>query len=117
MPQSESFECRMASGEDDVSNGTLKNFLLKLLVNLTTIFNTVFSLICSPSRWIYARIIPALKLLRAHHTAEGYRPIYFFSTISQVLETMVLARISDHLCSSDSALQIRVHVTTAFNRK
>ncbi|GJQ74352.1 hypothetical protein Trydic_g21231 [Trypoxylus dichotomus] len=40
---------RKSPGEDRIPNGALKNLLLKLLVNLATIFNAVFRLTCYPS--------------------------------------------------------------------
>ncbi|GJQ86526.1 hypothetical protein Trydic_g10426 [Trypoxylus dichotomus] len=88
---------RKSPGGDGISNGALKNLPLKLLVNLTTIFNAVLRLMCYPPGWKSARIALVPKPNRNHHCPEGYHPIPLFCTIKKALESLLLARISDHL--------------------
>ncbi|GJQ82612.1 hypothetical protein Trydic_g9493, partial [Trypoxylus dichotomus] len=107
-----------SDGKDAIPKGALRNLPLKLLVNLTTIFNAV----------------PVPKPKKDHDSPEGCRPISLVCTISKVLETLLLAGISDHLDyhrllddnhfgfrygHSVTAQPFRItdHVTTAFNRE
>ncbi|GJQ66724.1 hypothetical protein Trydic_g4669 [Trypoxylus dichotomus] len=125
---------RKTPGEDGIPSGAPRNLPLKLLVNLTTIFNAVLYLICYPSRWKCARIVPVPRSKKNHHSPEGYRPISLLCTISKVLETLLLTRISDNLnehrlldddhlgfrsghSTASQLFQITDHVTIAFNRK
>ncbi|GJQ68696.1 hypothetical protein Trydic_g17232 [Trypoxylus dichotomus] len=77
--------------EDYISNRTLKNLSLKLVVNLTTICNAMPRF---RTRGKSARIISLRKSRKNHHTLEDYRPILLPDTISKVLETLQLARIN-----------------------
>ncbi|GJQ65904.1 hypothetical protein Trydic_g4004 [Trypoxylus dichotomus] len=96
-----------SSGEDGIPNGALTNLSLKLLINLTTIFN---GLTCYPSGWKSARLVPVPKLMMDHHSPESYCLISLLCTISKFgfrsgnSTTSQLFRIMDCF-------------TTAFNRK
>ncbi|GJQ83305.1 hypothetical protein Trydic_g8896 [Trypoxylus dichotomus] len=68
------------------------------------------------------------KPKKDHHLPEGYRPISLLYPASKVLETLLLARINDHLdddqsrfisgySSTSQLFRVTDHVTTAFNRK
>ncbi|GJQ68646.1 hypothetical protein Trydic_g17193 [Trypoxylus dichotomus] len=119
---------RKSPDEDGFPHGTFAQ------INLTMIFNAVLRLACYPSGWKSARIVPVLKLKKDHHSPKGYRSISLFCTISKVLETLLLARINDHLnehrlldndqfgfrsghSTTSQFFRITNHVITAFNRR
>ncbi|GJQ79556.1 hypothetical protein Trydic_g16402 [Trypoxylus dichotomus] len=52
---------------------------------------------CYLSRWKSARIIPVHKLKKDHGIPEDHYPTSLLSTINKFLETLLLARINDHL--------------------
>ncbi|GJQ64816.1 hypothetical protein Trydic_g6993 [Trypoxylus dichotomus] len=68
--------------KDEIPNEALKNLIL--LVNLAITFSS-------------ARIISIPKPMKDSHPPESYRSISLLSTISKVLEILLLATISDHL--------------------
>ncbi|GJQ73391.1 hypothetical protein Trydic_g13756 [Trypoxylus dichotomus] len=87
-----------------------------------------------PSKWKSTRIIPILKPNKDHYFSNGYRSISLLTTISNVLETLLLTSINDHLdehrLEDDDQFgfrpghsitlqlyQITDHVKTSFNRK
>ncbi|KRT81504.1 hypothetical protein AMK59_5109, partial [Oryctes borbonicus] len=49
------------------------------------------------ARWKSARVIPVLKPKKDPHSPDSYRQISLLGTISKILESLLLARINEHL--------------------
>ena len=86
-----------AEGPDKISNYHLKHLGPHATTALTAIINYSWLHNKIPAVWKIAHIVPILKPNKPPNLPESYRPISLLSTISKLMEKLVLARIKPHL--------------------
>ena len=86
-----------APGADEVNNILIKNLPEKGLDYLKNIVNSCLRLSHFPKAWKHAKVIPIPKPGKPANEVSGYRPISLLSSISKILERILLRRINDHL--------------------
>lgn len=92
---------RKAPGDDNVTNSMLKNSPRKFIVALTYIMNACIMLSYFPDGWKNAITIPIRKPGKPADDVSSYRPISLLSSMSKILERIILHRINSHLEQSD----------------
>jgi hypothetical protein len=90
----EKLKSEKASGCDGVPTILLKNIPGRVAVFLFYIFNSCFKLCHFPKQWRHAIVNPILKLGRDHSDLSNYRPISLFSSISKILDRIILKRLN-----------------------
>jgi len=86
-----------APGLDEVNNILLKNLPEKGLEYLKFIINSCLKLNHFPKIWKHAKVIPIPKPGKPANELSSYRPISLLSSISKILERVLLYRINEHL--------------------
>jgi hypothetical protein len=86
---------RKAPGQDTISNAALKNIPPKGIVMLTNIFNGCLRLGYFPSAWKTGIIITIPKAGKDHNLPVNHRPITLLSSVSKLLERVVLKFLLD----------------------
>ena len=86
-----------APGLDEVNNILIKNLPEKGFEYLKFIINSCLKLNHFPKIWKHAKVIPIPKPGKPAHEVSSYRPISLLSSISKILERVLLRRINDHL--------------------
>jgi hypothetical protein len=81
-------------GCDGVPNILLKNIPWRAAVFLTYIFNSCLKLCYFPKEWRNATLIPIPKPGKDHSDPSNYRPISLLSSISKILERVILKRLN-----------------------
>ena len=84
-------------GLDDVNNILIKNLPPRGLEYLKFIVNSCLTLQHFPKVWKHAKVIPIPKPGKPPNELSSYRPISLLSSISKILERILLNRINDHL--------------------
>nr|AAB04627.1 reverse transcriptase [Chironomus tentans] len=84
-------------GLDDVNNILIKNLPPKGFEYLKFIINSCLKLNHFPKVWKHAKVIPIPKPGKPTNEVSSYRPISLVSSISKILERILLNRINDHL--------------------
>lgn len=82
-----------APGPDKINNDQIKNLPRKPLVLLTRIYNSCMLKEYFPIHWKTAKVVPIPKRDKDLHDAKNHRPISLLSTLSKILERLLLARI------------------------
>jgi len=86
-----------APGLDEVNNILIKNLPPKGFEYLKFIINSCLKLNHFPKIWKHAKVIPIPKPGKPANETSSYRPISLLSSISKILERVLLNRINDHL--------------------
>jgi hypothetical protein len=86
-----------ATGPDNISNIHLKHLSIHTISYLTSIFNKSIQLNYIPPQWKKALIIPKLKPGKDPSNPSSYRPISLLSTISKLLEKLILNSILQYI--------------------
>jgi hypothetical protein len=86
-----------APGLDDVNNILVKNLPPKGFEYLKYIINACLKLNYFPKAWKHAKVIPIPKPGKPSNEVSSYRPISLLSTMSKILERVLLNRINEHL--------------------
>ena len=85
-----------AVGPDNLSPRLLRQCAHELAGPLTIIFNECLQASRWPRAWKMSRVVPVHK--KDDKTeAKNYRPVSLLSVLSKVLETIVAARVTEHL--------------------
>lgn len=86
-----------APGLDEVNNILIKNLPASGLEYIKYIINSCLKLEYFPKVWRHAKVIPIPKPGKPANELSSYRPISLLSSISKILERVLLNRINDHL--------------------
>jgi hypothetical protein len=86
-----------APGLDEVNNILIKNLPEKGFEYLKFIINSCLKLNHFPKVWKHAKVIPIPKPGKPANELSSYRPISLLSSISKILERVLLNRINEHL--------------------
>ncbi|KAG5674521.1 hypothetical protein PVAND_004483 [Polypedilum vanderplanki] len=97
-----------APGNDDIKNCLLKQLPPMGFEILLTIFIACFKLGYFPKKWKHARITPICKPQKDPKKSTSYRPISLLSSISKVLEKLILAKINKH-CNDNNIIPPTQH--------
>lgn len=92
---------RKSPGDDAIKNITIKHLPKKGIVYLTQIYRACFRLSYFPNEWKHAKIIAIPKPGKDLTNPSNYRPISLLSTLSKILEKIVLGKINLHLRCKD----------------
>lgn len=88
---------RKAPGQDGVRNIMLKRLPRKGLVYLTKVFNACLKYTYFPDNWKHATVVAIPKSNKDVTLPTNYRPISLLSSISKILERLILNRLNRHL--------------------
>lgn len=86
-----------APGKDRVHNRLIKKFPPNAILFLTSIINCCLRLSYFPQVWKNAKVIAIKKPNKPANTPSSYRPISLVSSLSKILERVLLTRINEHL--------------------
>ena len=86
-----------APGQDNVNNILIKNLPPKGFEYIKFIINSCLKFNHFPKVWKHAKVIPIPKPGKPANELSSYRPISLLSSISKILERVLLNRINDHL--------------------
>ncbi|KFM59099.1 RNA-directed DNA polymerase from mobile element jockey, partial [Stegodyphus mimosarum] len=75
----------------------IKRFPVKIMFYLTKILNVILQWQHFPEIWKTAKITPILKAKKPASSPDSYRPISLLSSLSKILEAVLLRRINDYL--------------------
>lgn len=84
---------RGAPGGDSITNICLKNLPPTAITQLATIFNSSLELSHMPSSWKNAIVVMIPKPLKNHLDPSNYRPISLLTTLSKLLERLIMSRL------------------------
>ena len=84
-------------GQDGIDNKLIKNFTKKARVQLTYIANAILKQAYYPMAWKKALVIPIPKAKKDNTNPENFRPISLLSSLSKVVEKVILSRLTKHL--------------------
>lgn len=86
-----------APGIDRVHNRLIKNLPSNAILLLTLIINCCLRLGYFPNSWKQAKVIAIRKPNKPANLPSSYRPISLVSSLSKILERVILSRINAHL--------------------
>lgn len=86
-----------AAGFDGIQSPLIKNLPDTGLLLLLIIINSCLYLGYFPKNWKHAKMIGIRKPDKPAHLPSSYRPISLLSTLSKVLERIILSRVKSHL--------------------
>lgn len=84
-------------GFDRMHNSLLKRLPHVGMIYVNFIMNCCFKLCYFPTDWKHAKVIALKKPGKDSRNPANYRPISLLSSLSKVLERILVARINDHL--------------------
>jgi Reverse transcriptase (RNA-dependent DNA polymerase)/Endonuclease-reverse transcriptase len=87
---------RKAPGQDTITNSQLKNLPKQALHTLEQILNQCLNNQYFPKPWRHAIVLPILKPNKPPSRPESYRPISLLSSLSKILEKVILNRLQRH---------------------
>lgn len=90
-------KARKAPGPDGVRNVMLKHLPRKGLVFLCKIFNACLKHVYFPDAWKDATVVAIPKPNKDITLPSNYRPISLLSSLSKILERIILKRLNIHL--------------------
>lgn len=85
-----------APGKDGIQNIVIKNIGRKAIVQLMYIINAIIKTGNYPQKWKTAIVIPILKTGKNPIYPASYRPISLLTSISKVVEKVILNKIRKH---------------------
>lgn len=88
-------------GLDKVHNRLIKNLPPIGFLYLTLIINSCLHLSYFPLPWKHAKMIPIRKPGKPPQNPSSYRPISLLSSLSKILERVILRRLNAHLTSNN----------------
>lgn len=86
-----------APGFDRINNMLIKKLPARGIEYLRTIVNACLSLHYFPETWKHAKVISLLKPGKPANAPSSYRPISLLSSLSKILERVILNRINAHI--------------------
>lgn len=86
-----------APGMDKVHNSLIKKLPHDGVLLLTMIINACIKLSYFPSHWKHAKVIAICKPNKASSLPSSYRPISLLSSLSKILERVIMSRLVKHL--------------------
>lgn len=89
-------KAKKSPGDDAISNKVIKKLPFRATVLLTKIVNACLQLGYFPKDWKTAKVIAILKPNKVPTEPSSYRPISLLSSLSKILEKIILKRINDH---------------------
>lgn len=87
---------KKAPGSDQVNNNILKELSAKAGSRLVEILNACLKLQHFPQSWKEARVVVFPKPGKSRKDPNNYRPISLLSSISKILERLLLRRMESH---------------------
>lgn len=88
---------KKAPGQDVIRNAMLKRLPRKGLVHLTKVFNACLKLTYFPEKLKHATVVAIPKANKDVTLSTNYRPISLLSSLSKILERLILNRLNRHL--------------------
>lgn len=85
---------RKAPGEDLITNAALKHLPQKVIIYLTGLINGCLRINYFPEAWKKAIIVTIPKPGKDHNKPDNYRPISLLSSLSKILERVILIKIN-----------------------
>ncbi|KAG5670078.1 hypothetical protein PVAND_000363 [Polypedilum vanderplanki] len=84
-------------GADQISNRLIKKLPRRGIIHLVNILNACLQLNYFPNKWKFAKIIPIPKPGKVKSNPTSYRPISLLSSLSKILEKVILVRLQHHI--------------------
>ncbi|KAG5673197.1 hypothetical protein PVAND_003264 [Polypedilum vanderplanki] len=84
-------------GEDKITNRLLKQLPPKGVKFLVKIINNCLISRYFPCKWKCANVVPIAKPGKKKNDPTGYRPISLLSSVSKILERIILSRLETHI--------------------
>ncbi|KAG5669722.1 hypothetical protein PVAND_000017 [Polypedilum vanderplanki] len=84
-------------GPDKISNRLIKNLPRRGIKYLSKIFNSCLYHNYFPTTWKSANVVPIPKPGKKKADPTAYRPISLLSSLSKILERIILIRIQNHI--------------------
>ena len=88
---------KKSPGDDGIPNKVLKQFPKRAIIMVTKIYNACLKFSYYPDTWKVAKVIPIPKPNKNLSLASSYRPISLLSSLSKILERIILQRISRYV--------------------
>lgn len=86
-----------APGNDRINNTLIKRLPSRAIETLENIYKACIIQSYFPTGWKHAKVIPIHKPSKPKTDPASYRPISLLSSLSKILERLLLNRINDHL--------------------
>lgn len=86
-----------APGMDGISTLVIKHLTIRVGMLILNIFNACLSLSYFPTAWKTAKVLAFYKPGKPPKLPTSYRPISLLSTLSKILERVILQRIQNHI--------------------
>ncbi|KAG5674277.1 hypothetical protein PVAND_004257 [Polypedilum vanderplanki] len=80
-------------GTDQISNRLIKKLPRRSIIHLVNIVNACLQLNYFPNKWKFAKVIPIPKPGKVKSNPTSYRPISLLSSLSIILEKVILVRL------------------------
>ena len=80
---------KSSSGLDGIPPIVLKHLPLRIIINLTILFNNAINHSCFPGLWKNAKVLPVLKKGKCPSDPSSYMPISLTPSISKVFESVI----------------------------
>lgn len=90
-----------APGIDKIHNSLIKNLPPLAVILLTLIINSCLKLSYFPNEWKHAKVIGIRKPNKPASAPSSYRPISLLSSLSKILERIILSRLNGHLTDNN----------------
>ena len=92
---------RKAPGPDNITATQLKNLPSKTIVQIYYIFRACLQISYFPNDWKIAKVHPIPKPGKNKTVLQNYRPISLLSTLSKILEKIILIQLGKHLTQNN----------------
>lgn len=92
---------RKSPGDDSINNILLKQLPKKAIIMLMHIYRACLKLSYFPEVWKCAKVIPIPQPKKDQALACNYSPISLLSSLSKVLEKLILTRLKAHISTHD----------------
>jgi hypothetical protein len=90
-----------APGLDRIHNSMLKQLPWTAVIYVNFIICCCIKLCYFPEKWKTANVVAIKKPGKSPSSVDSYRPISLLSTLSKILERVILKRLQNHLDSND----------------
>lgn len=92
-----SLQNKTSSSVDKITNKLLKHLPKKVHIYLCHLFNACLKLSYFPEAWKHAKVVAIPKPNKNPADALSYRPISLLSSLSKILEKILLQRLNKHI--------------------